>query len=131
MKLNHNERSILATFPSSTKARAARDDLAEAGVEEVQIDRLSRYGVDYNAQMNNPLAGQADTLTGLVLHSADTDQRYGGDARVLLAADPSVSGYSRLGYGMAGGMGFLLTAVTDETKLDQAVDIIKQHGGTV
>jgi hypothetical protein len=124
------ERSILASFPSSTRARAARDALAEAGIEEVRIDRAGRYGGENNSRLNTPMTWQADMLTGLTL-SADNAEQFGNESSVLLGADPSVSGYSGPGYGMAGGMGFLLAAVTDETKLDQAVEIIRQNGGIV
>jgi len=51
--------------------------------------------------------------------------------RILLGADPSVSGYTNENYGAAGGRAFLLTLVTSSDLVDQAAEIIKQHGGTV
>lgn len=132
MKLNPGERSIMAYFPSSTKAEAAMADLKSAGIGEMSLDRVSRYGVDNNREINNPIAGQAETITGLTLFSADTDHFNNNDARVLMAADPSVSGYTRTeGYGLGGGKSFLVAIVTSEEKVDEAVGILKQHGAEV
>lgn len=131
MKLNSGERSILAYFPSSTKAQSAMEELKAAGIKEVQLDRVSRYGVNTDKEINNPIAGQAETITGLTLYSADTDRFNDNDARVLMAADPSVSGMAGKGYGLAGGKAFLVTVVTSSEKVDQAVAILKSHGGMV
>jgi len=131
MRLASGEHSILATFPSSTKAKAAKAELEQAGITEIQIDRVSRFGTEFNDQYNNPIAGQADTLTGLALYSADRDQFNDQDARILQAADPSVSGFGNYQYGVAGGEAFLLTIVTRSSKLNQALRIIERQGGTV
>lgn len=129
MQLAPGERSILSYFPSSSVAQKAAEALKNAGIGEVQVDRVSRYGVNIDAHYNNPI-NRAQTLTGPTLFSEDM-QEIDQDKRVLLAADPSVSGYGDEDYGEAGGRAFLLTVVTGEGKLDQAVDIIKQHGGEV
>ncbi|KKM11896.1 hypothetical protein SY88_06870 [Clostridiales bacterium PH28_bin88] len=131
MKLERGEHSILASFPSSIRAKEAVNALKEAGIEDVQLDRVSLYGVEANREYNNPLAGQADTLTGLTLFSADRDQLADDDARVLLGADPSVSGIGMTDYGVAGGKAFLVTVVTNGQKLNQALKIIENHGGKV
>ncbi len=128
MKLSPDEHSILAYFPSSTSAEEAVRALKEAGVSEVQLDRVSRYGVSYNDRYNNPIAGQAETETGLTLFSADTDHFNDNDTRILLGADPSVEGYTPPGYGAAGGKAFLVTVVTDDEKLDEATNILKDKG---
>lgn len=125
MQLSPGERSILAYFPSSTKAQAAVEALKSAGISEVQMDRVSRYGVTLNRDINNPIAGQADTLTGLTLFSSDEDQYANNDARILMSADPSVYSMGDSSYGVAGGKSFLVTVVTDEANLDQAVNILK------
>lgn len=128
MQLSPGEHSILAYFPSSTAAQDAVEALKAAGVSEVQIDRVSRFGVNNDSQYNNPIAGQAETQTGLTLFSADTDRFNNNDARILLGADPSVEGYTPPGYGMPGGKAFLVTVVTDAAKLDEATAILKDKG---
>jgi hypothetical protein len=131
MKLDPGERSILGYFPSSNKAQKAMDDIKALGIEVVALDRVSRYGVDNNSEINNPIAGQAETGTGLTLFSADTDRYSDSDSRVLMGADPSNSGMANSGYGIAGGKAFLVTVVTNESKVEEVVKVMKQHDGYV
>lgn len=128
MQLAPGEHSILAYFPSSEKAQEAADALKQAGINEVQIDRVTRYGKNYDSQYNNPIAGQAETLTGLTLYSADTDHFNSNDERILLGADPSVEGYAPPEYGVAGGKAFLVTVVTKENEVDKASAILNDMG---
>ncbi|MGB9826786.1 MAG: hypothetical protein ACPLRU_08935, partial [Desulfofundulus sp.] len=99
MQLNSGERSILAYFPSSTKARRAIEELKAAGYETISLDRVSRFGVEDNAEVNYAIAGRAETITGLTLFSAGTDSLSNSESRVLKAADPSVSGMAAHDYG--------------------------------
>lgn len=128
MQLSSGEHSILAYFPSSNAATEAVKTLEKAGFSEIQLDRVSRYGVNNDTEYNNPIAGQAETLTGLTLFSGDTDRFDNNDARTLLGADPSVEGYAPPGYGTAGGKAFLVTVVTNEEELDNATSILKDKG---
>lgn len=131
MQLQPGERSILAYFPSTNSAQRAMEELKSAGYETVQLDRVSRYGVNNNAEINNPLAGRAETNTGLTLFSAGTDSAMDVNERILKVSDPSVSGYGCEDYGVAGGKAFLLTVVTSENKVQQAVEIMEKHGAQV
>lgn len=123
-------RTIIASFPSSTKAETAAQALTAAGFNDVHIRRTSRFGVSRNAEYNAPVS-RAETLTGLTIFSANTPNDENSAARVLMGADPSVSGYSARGYGMAGGQAFTLVAFVPDSQTDQAVSIIKQQGGDV
>lgn len=129
MQLAPGERSLLAYFPSSGKARKAAEMLREAGYVTVQVDRVSRYGVNYDAEINNPISGRAETITGITLFSAGTDAQVNSDERILHASDPSVSGYGNAGYGVAGGRAFLVTVVTDEEGVDRAQKILEVNDG--
>lgn len=129
MRLEKDERSLLAYFPSSTRAQEAINALQEAGIREVQFDRVGRFGTRYNDQYNNPLANQAGTITGLSLYSADINPLVKTDTRALLAADPSVSGVGLKSYGVAGNEGFLVTVVTSPERVDEVREIIEAHGG--
>jgi hypothetical protein len=125
------ERTIIASFPSSTKARKAADALTAAGLDDVHIRRNSRYGVSQDAHISDPISHQAESLTGLVLYSANSPNDENQATKVLMGADPSVSGLSARGYGMAGGAAFTLVAFVPDPRVDEAVGIIKDSGGDV
>jgi len=130
LKLSPGERSILSYFSASDQAQKAIDALKKAGINEVRLDRVSRYGAVPDKEYNNPI-NNAQSLTGITMFSSETNEITGSDAGVLLGADPSASGYGCADYGVAGGRAFLVTVVTNEKQLDKAVEIIKQHGGEV
>lgn len=130
MKMQPGERAILAYFPSSNDAQQAAQALQQMGIEETQIDRFSRYDANPNAEINNALSGEPN-ITDLTAFGGDADTFYSNDRRVMIAADPSVSGIGATDYGVAGGRSFLLTVVTDEQKADQVTQIIKEKGGMI
>jgi len=127
LKLSPGERSILAYFPSSNKAQAAEKELKNTGLKNVQVDRVSRYGATSDAHYNNPI-NNARTETGPTLFS-NSQGVSSQDARILMAADPSVSGYGNIDYGQAGGKAFLLTVVGSDDKMNRAEEIIRRNGG--
>ena len=117
------ERSILSYFKSSNDAQAARDQLLALGVEVAQIDRVGRFGSETGDVIRNPTTGDITSQANMILN---TDAR--DDTAILLSADPSVSGLSGE---MVDGYSFLLTAITDDEHVDQAVQVIKSHKGYV
>jgi hypothetical protein len=124
-------RTIIASFPSRGKARKTAADLAAAGLPDVHIRRNSRYGVSQDAHYNNPISHQAESLAALTLFSTNVANDENNATRVLLAADPSVSGLSARGYGLAGGRAFTLVAFVPEQRVEEAVALIKRDGGDV
>lgn len=130
MQLSPGERSILAYFPSSGAAQKAAESLKQSGIETARVDRVSRYGAKSDEHYNNPI-NRAVTGTGPTLFSDGAGGDQGASERVLLAADPSVSGYGGTDYGVAGGKAFLLTVVTTDDRIEGAVELIKQNGGMV
>lgn len=130
MQLEPGERSVLAYFPSSESARKAADELKDMGYHTVQVDRISRYGVDMDSEVNYPVAGRAVSNTGLTLFSAEAGD-LNLNERILHASDPSVSGYGDTDYGLAGGRAFLVTVVTGGGSADQAASILEKHGGKI
>jgi hypothetical protein len=129
MQLNPGERSILSYFATSDDAREAVEALKSAGITEVQLDRISRFGANNDANFNNPV-NRANTVTGPTLFSKDNFSEDPAK-RVLMGADPAASGYGCDDYGVAGGNAFMVVVVTSEDKLNQAVELIKQNGGVV
>lgn len=130
MQLSPGERSILAYFPSSQSAQRAEKALSAAGFGETGVDRVSRYGVSTDPHINNPI-NNAVTQTGPTLYSDSTGEELTDSQRILLAADPSVSGYGDNDYGVAGGKAFLLTLVTTEDRIEEAEKIVSKHGGSI
>lgn len=128
MQLSPGEHSILAYFPSTEKALDAAGALKSMGISDVQVDRVSRFGVTTDEKYNDPIAGQAESLTGLTLFSGSADQSVDNDSRILMGADPSVEGYTSSEYGLAGGKSFLVTIVTNEENLDAATQLLKEKG---
>ncbi|HBV98703.1 MAG: hypothetical protein JL50_17255 [Peptococcaceae bacterium BICA1-7] len=130
MQLSPGERSILAYFPSSEAAQRAAKALSDAGFSQAGVDRVSRYGVSTDPQMNNPV-NNAVTQTGPTLYSDSTAEELTDSGRILLTADPSVSGYGNTDYGVAGGKAFLLTLVTTEKRIEEAEKIVSRLGGSI
>ena len=130
MQLSPGERSILAYFPSSEAAQRAAKALSVAGFSQAGVDRVSRYGVSTDPQMNNPV-NNAVTQTGPTLYSDSTAEELTDSGRILLTADPSVSGYGNTDYGVAGGKAFLLTLVTTEKRIEEAEKIVSRLGGSI
>lgn len=130
MTLPQGMRSLLAYFPSSTRAEAAIEELKAQGIQEVSLDRVSRYGTSTDAQLNNPV-NNAETQTGLTMFSANTSRLMNSDARILMSADPSNYSMASDNYGVAGGKAFLVTVVTTDELGDQAEQILQRHGGSV
>ncbi len=134
MQLKKEERSIMAYFADSNSAQRAQKELKEAGISEMQIDRVSRYGTNTDAEINNAITGRP-TQTGLTIFSdkmLKLDEKGDEvDRRVLLGSDPSVSGMAAEDYGVAGDKSFLLTVVTSDEKEDAVRKIVKQNGGLV
>lgn len=125
MKLNPGERSILAGFMREPHAEAARTELQRAGITEVQLDRISEHGYETGADTRRPaLGGGGTSQTGTVLSGAQ--RALDDDRRVLLAAMPAVSG-------MAGEVPrdapFLLTIVTNDQRVEEALAIVRRNHG--
>jgi len=103
--------------------------LKSSGYENVQVDRVSKYGVSNDAEINNSLMGRAGNISGLTLFSAANNRFVDNDTHVLLGADPSVSRYGNHDYGVTGGSFFMVTVVTGEDKRGQAEEILRNNGG--
>ncbi|MFZ5596446.1 MAG: hypothetical protein ACOY31_05485 [Bacillota bacterium] len=130
MQLSPGERSVLAYFPSSNDAQKAASALNRAGFSQTRVDRVSRYDVSINNRINNPV-NNAVTQTGPTIYSDSTAGNLSDTGRILISADPSVSGYGDVNYGVAGGKSFLLTVVTSDEKISQAEEIIGRYGGKI
>lgn len=118
------EKSILAYFRSPEEAEVAALKLKSLRIDNVSIDRFSKYsGQSYD--YSNVIS---DTMRGLGYAS------YSGffgvtNEGILSAADPSSSGMSHGGAGGPTGYDILLTVVLDDANYLQAVRIIEQTGG--
>ena len=68
-------------------------------------------------------------MTGFTLFSAGNSPDDASE-RVLQGSDP-FSGFGNPDYGSAGGRAFLVTVVTNDEKVEQALSIARKHGGDV
>jgi len=127
MKLNPGERSILAYFDSGARAEAAEHELRQAGFAEVQFDQVGRLGYDEEPNRNRPvLGGEASEVTAVLYGN---ERAMTQDVRVLLNATPAASGMA--GVQEEGWRNFLVTVVTTDDRVDEAVKIIQGNGGRV
>lgn len=123
MQLPPGLRSILATFRFTHKARAAARALQDAGLQTVQIDRFGEYGYEPEPDQQRPGRG-AVVQSAQILYGTERVANVSGP---LLAATNEASGMS--GAITAEGEGLLLTAVVPQERLDEALGIIRAHGG--
>lgn len=122
-------RNVLAYFTRREQAERARSVLRQEGFDTVQVDRIGRYGGESSQALHNPLTGNIESLADLSA-GADTD---GSDAGVLIAADTSASGLAH-GHDFDPDIeerAWLVTVVTGEDRINRAVQILEDTGGTV
>lgn len=117
----------MSYFYSEEQVEAAKAALADAGIKDAHIRKVSRFGATNDRTQDNPLS-RAETLSGLVLYSANTSNEENAAERVLLGADPSISGYSTGGNPVPGPV-YSLTVFALAGRVEEAVGIIKQNGG--
>lgn len=123
MRLPRGYRSVLATFEEGKGARAAAGELKALGLERVQVDRISPPPLEDVGRVSQPLSGGMESLASLTL-GTDVDSP---DQGVAMAADPSASG---LAQGPAAQRAeFLLTALVRTEQVEQALEVVRRHGG--
>lgn len=129
MKLEPGERSILAYFKAWEPGHEAVVELQRNGFGEVQIDLVDRFGFDPGADRRRPaLSGEGTSLAASVLYGHEGTLG-GDDSEVLLAATPQASGMSDPGTNE--GFNVLVTVLTSERRVDEAVEILKRFGAQV
>lgn len=118
------EQTILASFADPDVAQKAKNELQHIGIQTIQIDRVSTAPGEPTQEYMNPITGNIESLGKLSLGTSFS----GRNASVLAAADPAASGMS------AGdtvtSQDILMTVVAGKDKVEQAIQIIKSHGGT-
>jgi hypothetical protein len=128
MKLEPGERSIFGSFGSGPNAEACRDELIKAGFKEVQLDRIGKFGFRPEDYEDQPaIAGDESSAVKAVLNPPAGATR--ADTRVLLGAFPESSGMSAPDTGDRAP--FLIVVVTNDSRVDEAVEIMEKHGGRV
>ncbi len=120
MQLQPGEMTILAYFSTATSAENAAEELRKQGYDIIQTDQISRLP---NRKTNNR---KNTSISSMVLDSSFYNRSLGP----LLAADPSVSGMG-VSYEQSGNTAFILTLVTNQGNVQQAVQILKNHGAII
>ncbi|MFC9710410.1 hypothetical protein ACFTRD_19890 [Paenibacillus sp. NPDC056933] len=120
------EKNILAYFHSPEQAEGAAKKLEALRVEDLSINRFSRYagvgpsGASYTS-------GVSGSFSSWVPGALGTN----ASAGIMAAADPSASGMSDGGQEGPTGRDVLLTVVVDEAVHHRALSIIEQAGGMI
>jgi hypothetical protein len=126
MKLEPGEHTLMATFAHGQNAEEALAALKQAGYSDMEMDRVSPYGFRPDVEEKRPaIHGDETSLVNAVLGPALMDD----ETRVLMGATPEASGMS--GPYTADGQNFLITLVTSNDRVQDAVSILQQHGGRV
>lgn len=123
-------RSIFGYFTDRNDAESAKDRLIQAGIEDIQLDSVSRTSQGGRPdQLFNPSTGDFDSLSRLTM-GADVGA-LGDDTGILLSADTSASGYG--GGAEPQEAAWMIVAVTDgsDAQVERAVKIMKSHGANV
>jgi hypothetical protein len=120
------EKNILAYFKTHKEAESVAKHLKSMGIQNIKIDRFSKYPGDGVEVLNNPITGNVSSLANLTSNT-DVNSR---DAGILAAADIDASGMSDGGQEIT-GRDVLLTAVVDEARLKQTLKAIENAGGRV
>jgi len=123
MKLNPGERSILGMFNHWNDAKAALDELQQAGIREAAIDRIGELSPEPGVDLRNPGRGAA-SLVDQIMNGPGVG--IDGDEAILLGADPAVHGLSG---DLRQETRFLLTVVTSDERVQEARQIIQRHRG--
>jgi len=118
LQLQPGERSILAYFFNENDAAQATQALKQQGHDNVQLNQISLYP-------QKPRYGNRNsTLSSMVLGN-----EYNGSISSIMAADPSVSGMS--GEAWPETFSYMITVITENNQIDEAINIIKENGGRV
>lgn len=120
MQLQPGEKSILAYFQNRDSAQHAIEELKQMGIENVRLDQTSGF----NRQTN--YATSATSLSALTMGETG---RLSNNFGPLLAADPAVSGMTDRSN--PGSHNFLVTVLTNDTYLDQALQSLRYYGAQV
>lgn len=113
-------------------ARKAMESLKKAKLvpseDSIQVDQVSRFGIVNDSKYNNPL-NSALTLHGPTMYSNSAG--IGDGPNPLLAANDTEAGRGINNDNLAGEESFMLTLVTSNDNIEQAVALMKAAGGRV
>lgn len=117
MQLQPGERSILAYFSNPEAAAAAVAQLEALGFQDTQLSRINNYTRLNNRAVSNSIS--ALTAAG------DNPEHYRSYGP-LLASSPIVSG---LAANEAAYYTHMVTVVSGEPQIQQALNILREYGG--
>lgn len=126
MKLDPNEHTLLASFKSGPEAEETLQALKQAGYKDVQLDRVGRFGYRPELGGRPAIAGKETSLVRSVLNASQLDD----ESAVLLGASTEASGMSGPS-SEEQELPFLITVVTTNDRVMDAVRLIEEHGGRV
>jgi len=117
MQLQSGERSILAYFTSQESASSAAAQLKALGYNDTQLNKISNY----TRMGTNAVPHSLSTLTS----AGDNPEHYRSYGP-LLAASPIVSG---LANNDASYYSYMVTVVSNDSQINQALSLLREYGG--
>jgi hypothetical protein len=125
------ERSIFAYFQTMERAQEAAQKLKQRGFETVQVDRFSPIPgggkePDQDHGLNSILRQQDSSLTTTTMGLPPISR----DRRILAAANPDASGLSD-GSPFDHAEDVCLTVITDNSRFEEAIDLLEQLGAYI
>lgn len=117
--------TVIGYFHTLKEAQQTAKGLRQQGYSGVSVDIVDKFNDGRNAERNSPLGPAVLSLSSLVLSSGDsiTSPELGP----LLAADPMVSGMG--GFEEIADANYMLTVVTNEERVDEVRQFIKNNNG--
>lgn len=117
MQLKPGERSILAYFTSQEAASSATAQLKALGYNDIQLNKISNYSRTGTRAVPHSISA---------LTSAGDNPEHYRSYGPLLASSPVVSGLANNDIAYYTHM---VTVVSDNNQINQALDILREYGG--
>ena len=123
MDVKRGEHTVLATFSNNKNVEEAVKALKGAGILEVHLDRINRFGINSG--------GQVQSQGTSILGSDEIGEVISSSAKVLLSSDPSISNSELENYNILEDEKFMISIVANTNQLNQALKIIEKYGGEI
>ncbi len=125
------ERNIFAYFQTMDRAKEAAQMLKQRGFETVQVDRFSPIpgggkDLDQDEELNSILRQQDNSLTTTTMGLPSVSK----DKQILAAVNPDASGMSD-GSPFDHAEDVCLTVITDESRFEEAIDLLEKLGAYI
>ncbi|MDP4160186.1 MAG: hypothetical protein Q8911_10570 [Bacillota bacterium] len=124
--LKGTTKNILAYFKSPEEANKVREKLKDLGVNDIQVERFTKYSLGSADHFMSPLMDDTSSQSALTLGA-----NAGRDTGILISTDVCASGMSDGGNNPITGRDILLGTVVNESIFDKVRQLIREGNGLV